>query len=60
MAKIVMQFQYLRSTSGTYLFKQDPKPDGSRPEVGSLYVTKDTFSSGQPLQLAVTLEWREK
>lgn len=41
---VTAEFTHKKDTAGAVQYQQDPPPDGSRPEIGSLYLTKATLA----------------
>jgi hypothetical protein len=46
-----------KETPGTWRFKEDEPPDGSRPAIGTLYITKKALTKmGNTKTILVTVE----
>lgn len=56
-AKLVLEFAMEKDTPNAIRFKQDEPEDGSRPEVGSIYLTKKALiPMGNTKRIRVTIE----
>lgn len=55
MNTVVLEFEFEKSTPGTHKFKEVGPSDGSRPIVGTLYVTKTAMPTA-PVRLRMTLD----
>lgn len=54
---IVSEFSVERETKGTIRFQEDEPADGSRPPIGTLYVTKAALTKlGDHKRIRVTVE----
>lgn len=54
---LVLEFAFEKDTPGTHRFKEDEPEDGSRPAIGTLYVTKKALMPlGNVKRLRVTIE----
>jgi len=56
---LILHFNFERETPGTLRFQEDKPEGGSRPAIGTLYITKKALSDanlGQITALTVTVE----
>lgn len=55
--KIVAEFGVSKDTPNAKQFKQDDEADGSRPSIGTIYVTKKALTAlGNTSRIRVTVE----
>ena len=55
-ASLVLEFTFAKDTKGTNVYKENEPDDGSRPVIGSIYVTKPAVvkhSLGRKLRVTV-------
>jgi hypothetical protein len=54
---LTVSFSFDKETPGTLRFKEDEPPDGSRPAIGTLYITKKALMKmGNTKTILVTIE----
>jgi hypothetical protein len=58
-AKLVLELDFAKATPGTMQYKEPPGPNGARPAMGTMYLTKESMKAFEPnptRKMRVTIE----